>query len=1124
MRTRTTVLLLVIVLAGAGAADADDVPRIDLDRDALRSVEGPTRVRWFLDVDGVDPSTLERRAGDDGVELVARLDRFGGTWVLEADADRAAAIESTWADLGTLRRDVSGTPALAGSTALVGVRPFVWDEFEYQGDPVSTVAILDSGCDTAHDDLGDPRDDDVDDPPAAGDAGDWSDVQASFPSDLRLRVVGWHDVTDDLPEAVGPWDYHFHGTALASAGFGGGRVDDGGRGVAPQGRLAIVKTWNFEDRWEVWASDLLLGFDWVLANADRLRIRACLVGATWDEDPGFQPAIDALAERGIVVVAPAGNEPAAPMGHPARLPGVIGVGAVDVEGAVATYSSQAPWGEDVATLDLVAPGGSRIDPDARLRVADNEPQDAYAFRFGTSLAAAHVAGAISIVSESMASVSRPWRADPSQVSWVTDLLRATAAEVAAAESSAVFEPPLDRTGPDRFSGHGLLQVRAAVDAVRNVVWPGDEVVLSLDAPTEGDAVWAARMPMTAPRPLGVVLEVGDTADYDLVVYRETDAGLDRVGASVAAGLGVDESVEVRPSWTGWAVVVVRRIEGSGAARVRIENRGPVLGGWPLELSARQVTSPTSTDFGADGAPEIVTVNNLQAFPDGHAFHVVTPAAEDVGIFPEQFFTPGRAGELTAPVVGRLGGVEAMVSGSEFGQVLAVDATGDLLWIRTVSSFATTAPVLLDEGPDARVAVGTSTGLVVLDPSGDVVEEIPIGGPVEVPPAAGDLDGDGRDEVVVSDVVGNVTAVETDGTVLPGWPLTVEGRPTAPVLLGTGTGTQVDEVALVELDGGGAWLHRWRPDATRIGPTPITLDTDALPVVGLSPLVVARLERDRAPSYVSATVSGAEEAPIEARVHVVELDGSQRVWSRRHATPRFVDGRLDVYRALLGEPRVTNVTGTAEREIVVPSIVGWGESVRGVEIRYGLASDLVRWDTAGTMVPIAVELPRERFPDRRVVAPLVQDLDADGRAEWITARGNALTLIGSGTVDGPRGAWADGRGGPDRRACFECRERVPVDVPNTAAPSRLELAVHPNPFNPTTTIRARVPAAGTVRWSVFDARGRRVREHVVRAAEAGGVEWRFDGDDDAGRSLASGVYHVMVRWKASTAHARMVLVR
>jgi hypothetical protein len=64
----------------------------------------------------------------------------------------------------------------------------------------------------------------------------------------------------------------------------------------------------------------------------------------------------------------------------------------------------------------------------------------------------------------------------------------------------------------------------------------------------------------------------------------------------------------------------------------------------------------------------------------------------------------------------------------------------------------------------------------------------------------------------------------------------------------------------------------------------------------------------------------------------------------------------------------------------------------------------------------------------------------------------------------------------------------------------------------------------VHWSVFDARGRRLREHSTRVAEAATVEWRFDGVDEAGRPLASGVYHVRARWNASTAHARMVLVR
>ena len=69
-----------------------------------------------------------------------------------------------------------------------------------------------------------------------------------------------------------------------------------------------------------------------------------------------------------------------------------------------------------------------------------------------------------------------------------------------------------------------------------------------------------------------------------------------------------------------------------------------------------------------------------------------------------------------------------------------------------------------------------------------------------------------------------------------------------------------------------------------------------------------------------------------------------------------------------------------------------------------------------------------------------------------------------------------------------------------------LEVRPNPFNPRTTFSLQLPPAGAVSLQVFDATGRRVRTLLDGSVVADGVlsvEW--DGRDDAGRALPSGVY-------------------
>ena len=82
--------------------------------------------------------------------------------------------------------------------------------------------------------------------------------------------------------------------------------------------------------------------------------------------------------------------------------------------------------------------------------------------------------------------------------------------------------------------------------------------------------------------------------------------------------------------------------------------------------------------------------------------------------------------------------------------------------------------------------------------------------------------------------------------------------------------------------------------------------------------------------------------------------------------------------------------------------------------------------------------------------------------------------------------------------------VPDGPPRPAAPSGL-VGIQPNPFNPRTTLLLEVARSGPVRLDVFDTRGRRVRVLVAADLPAGRHEIEWDGRDDAGSALASGIY-------------------
>ncbi len=81
------------------------------------------------------------------------------------------------------------------------------------------------------------------------------------------------------------------------------------------------------------------------------------------------------------------------------------------------------------------------------------------------------------------------------------------------------------------------------------------------------------------------------------------------------------------------------------------------------------------------------------------------------------------------------------------------------------------------------------------------------------------------------------------------------------------------------------------------------------------------------------------------------------------------------------------------------------------------------------------------------------------------------------------------------------------------------SVHPNPFNPATTIEVQVAHAGAVRVEVQDLRGMRVRTLRTEVMSEGNHQVNWDGRDDRGRGVASGTYRVVV-----TAHDGQVSSR
>jgi hypothetical protein len=84
--------------------------------------------------------------------------------------------------------------------------------------------------------------------------------------------------------------------------------------------------------------------------------------------------------------------------------------------------------------------------------------------------------------------------------------------------------------------------------------------------------------------------------------------------------------------------------------------------------------------------------------------------------------------------------------------------------------------------------------------------------------------------------------------------------------------------------------------------------------------------------------------------------------------------------------------------------------------------------------------------------------------------------------------------------------------------------YPNPFNPVTEIRLVLPHAGKVGLKIYSVRGELVRTLVDGELAAGVQKLPWNGADDAGRPVASGVYFSEARYAGETSIKKMALVR
>jgi len=100
-----------------------------------------------------------------------------------------------------------------------------------------------------------------------------------------------------------------------------------------------------------------------------------------------------------------------------------------------------------------------------------------------------------------------------------------------------------------------------------------------------------------------------------------------------------------------------------------------------------------------------------------------------------------------------------------------------------------------------------------------------------------------------------------------------------------------------------------------------------------------------------------------------------------------------------------------------------------------------------------------------------------------------------------------------------------DLAGGAAPPSLKLGQnYPNPFNPSTWIPFFLPEDGNARVAIYDARGALVKVLGDKQMIRGPHSLRWNGDDQRGRSVASGIYFCVLEQGARRDTRKLVIIK
>ena len=613
-----------------------------------------------------------------------------------------------------------------------------------------------------------------------------------------------------------------------------------------------------------------------------------------------------------------------------------------------------------------------------------------------------------------------------------------------------------------------------------------------------------------------------------------------------------------------------------------------VAGWPIAMQAETVSSPVIGDIDGDQDFELIQGNKyVYAWHhDGVELHDADANAQTWGLFSTQ--GRDYVSHIALSKVDGQPGFDIVAASRTTQEVFVFDHTGTVVagWPRPVENKIRAAMVAGDidnDGVNEIIGIDELGVLYVWRNNGTEYRDGDANPLTEGvfarfsncfyqygSPAIADIDNDGVNEIVIGTHGDEVHVLNEDGSSVPGWPRAHSSDISGSVAVGDLDGNGDLEIVLNEWGGlffalnhdASVMFQKWFPNQQSFGPSPALGDLDgngtleAVIPSNNGKLYAVQHNGAFLPGWpvTYSTTSWTESSPI---IGDLDNDGFPDVVLGDET--RFVNGwdytgavlsgfPLKVDDAVRSTPTIADFDKDGDVDLLV---AGWDKSVYVWDFPDmfnphlvpwgGMAANLFNDGNVHTPLPIGIVgasfsfVPHDGALELLWMMPgeagylfnIDRALVEDGTAGVFSRLADNIAVSLDGIVRYHDSSAEPGKRYVYRVASVEDPARAFTTSSVYVPVARASLGQnYPNPFNPVTRITYTVPDEGEypVSLVIYNVRGARVRT-LVDGLHAGGrftVEW--NGRNDSGSKVSSGVYFYRLEQPGFSATRKMLLVK